>query len=54
MNNKISIIIPVYNVEKYLKQCIESVMNQTYKQLESSLVSRSYQKTTYSRRKRRA
>ena len=38
MNNKISIIIPVYNVEKYLKQCIESVMNQTYKQLEIILV----------------
>lgn len=27
----ISIIIPVYNVEKYIKRCIESVINQTYK-----------------------
>lgn len=31
---KISVIIPVYNVEKYLKQCLDSVINQTYKDLE--------------------
>ena len=30
----ISIIIPVYNVEKYLSRCIYSVVNQTYKNLE--------------------
>ncbi len=35
---KISIIIPVYNVEKYLRQCIECVINQTYKNLEIILV----------------
>lgn len=34
----ISIIIPVYNVEKYLRQCIESVLNQDYKELEIILV----------------
>lgn len=34
MERKISIIIPVYNVEKYIKICIESVINQTYKNLE--------------------
>lgn len=34
----ISVIIPVYNVEKYLNQCIESVVNQTYKNLEIILV----------------
>ena len=34
MNNKISIIIPVYNVEKYLHQCIDSVINQTLKDIE--------------------
>ncbi|MDP3035370.1 MAG: glycosyltransferase [Methanobacteriaceae archaeon] len=31
---KISIIIPVYNVEKYLEQCLESVINQTMRELE--------------------
>lgn len=31
---KISVIIPVYNVEKYLEQCLDSICNQTYKNLE--------------------
>lgn len=35
---KISIIIPVYNVEKYLNRCIESVVNQSFKELEIILV----------------
>ena len=35
---KISIIIPVYNVEKYLERCIKSVLNQDYKNLEIYLV----------------
>ncbi|MCU9612322.1 glycosyltransferase [Caldibacillus lycopersici] len=34
----ISVIIPVYNVEKYLKNCVESILNQTYKNLEIILV----------------
>ncbi|SHJ28703.1 glycosyltransferase family 2 protein [Pseudobutyrivibrio xylanivorans] len=38
MSGKISIIIPVYNVEKYLDQCLESVVNQTYKDLQIILV----------------
>lgn len=35
---KISVIIPVYNVEKYLKQCLDSIVNQTYKNLEIIIV----------------
>ena len=35
---KISIIIPVYNVEKYLSRCIDSVLQQTYKDFELILV----------------
>ena len=31
---KVSVIIPVYNVEKYLEKCIESVINQTLKDIE--------------------
>lgn len=34
----ISVIIPVYKVEKYLNQCVDSVLNQTYKNLEIILV----------------
>ena len=35
---KVSIIVPVYNCEKYLKRCIESIINQTYKDLELILI----------------
>ena len=38
MNHKISVIIPVYGVEMYLDRCVESVVNQTYKNLEIILV----------------
>lgn len=36
--DKISIIVPIYNVEKYLEKCIYSIINQTYKNLEIILV----------------
>ena len=35
---KISVIIPVYNTEKYLKRCVDSVREQTYGNLEIILV----------------
>lgn len=35
---KISIIVPVYQAEKYISKCIESIVNQTYKNLEIILV----------------
>lgn len=38
MNDIISIIIPVYNVEKYLRECLDSVINQTYKKLQIIIV----------------
>ena len=39
MNNcKISVIITIYNMEQYLDKCIQSVINQTYKNLEIILV----------------
>ena len=33
-NIKVSVVIPVYNVEKYIRQCLESVINQTLKYIE--------------------
>lgn len=38
MNELITVIVPVYNVEVYLDKCLESVVNQTYKNLEIILV----------------
>lgn len=34
----ISIIVPIYNVEKYINRCVDSIINQTYKNLEIILV----------------
>lgn len=38
MNELISIIVPIYNVENYLYKCINSIVNQTYSNLEIILV----------------
>lgn len=38
MDEKISIIVPVYNVENYLDKCLESIVNQLYKELEIILI----------------
>ncbi|SES09855.1 glycosyltransferase family 2 protein [Salipaludibacillus aurantiacus] len=38
MEHLVSIIVPVYKVEKYIDRCIQSLINQTYKQLEIILV----------------
>lgn len=38
MNDLISIIVPVYNVEKYINKCLQSILNQTYSNLEIILI----------------
>lgn len=38
MNNLVSVIVPVYNSEKYIKRCIESLICQNYKDIEIILV----------------
>lgn len=38
MDKKVSIIIPVYNVEKYLARCLDSILNNTYKNIEIILI----------------
>lgn len=38
MEKKVSVIVPIYKVEKYLKKCLDSIINQTYKNLEIILI----------------
>lgn len=38
MNDLISLIVPVYNVEKYLDKCLETITNQTYSNMEIILI----------------
>lgn len=38
MSPKISVIVPIYNVEKYLERCIQSILNQTLNDIEIILV----------------
>ena len=37
MSIKVSIIIPVYNVESYLRKCLDSVIGQTLKEIERNI-----------------
>lgn len=38
MENLVTVVVPVYKVEKYLERCLDSIVNQTYKNLEIILV----------------
>ena len=38
MEELISVVVPIYNVEKYLQKCIDSILAQTYRHLEIILV----------------
>ena len=38
MENKISIIVPIYNVEQFLEECVKSILDQTYQDLEVILI----------------
>lgn len=38
MDNLVSVIVPIYNNEKVLKRCVDSIVNQTYKKIEIILI----------------
>lgn len=38
MDNKVSVIVPIYNAEKFIKRCIDSILNQTLKNIEIILI----------------
>lgn len=38
MESLVSVVVPIYNIEQYLERCVDSIINQTYKNLEIILV----------------
>jgi len=38
LNNLVSVVVPVYNVEKYVDRCLESIVNQSYRNIEILLI----------------
>ncbi|SJZ77222.1 glycosyltransferase family 2 protein [Anaerorhabdus furcosa] len=46
-NNYISVIVPMYNVEKYLEECVDSIEKQTYKNIEVILVDDGSEDSTF-------
>ena len=45
---KVSIIVPVYNTEKYLKECVESILHQSYEYFEAIFIDDGSQDNSYS------
>ncbi|MGG0848188.1 glycosyltransferase family 2 protein [Peribacillus simplex] len=48
MKAKVSVIIPVYNVEKYLGRCLDSIINQTYSNLDIIIINDGSSDNSYS------
>lgn len=38
MEKKVTIVVPVYNAEKYIAKCLDSILNNTYKNIEVILI----------------
>ena len=41
-DNLVSVVIPVYNSEKYLEECLDSILNQSYENIEVIAIAVSY------------